>query len=488
MKHMAYGKAALLGVFVLAGCYSYASEAINNGNYNTVQASPNFVVIKVGDSDRVIARLINDNNNGAVTSYVVSGVGAGIRVDSSCTVPNLDQAHQTAANCNGYYRPIFNSASDTLVPTGDKTAQQFFVLGLATGQYTFTLTPTSVNTGVSRTVTVVVNALNLGPALSKTSGVAGDTITITAPAGSVFSQTSVPSFTNGAFAIASRSADSTKITIIAGPGISGPVTVTNVGTAANPAVPPVTLVSTNTLTTPPVTVAPTVVSNLTPLIGVPITMQLTAGLRFTSTTHVFIGGKEAGIASVSADSSTGTIIPMMGSAGNVTYTNIVLSFLNGVSLSVPSDKSVTVGATYGGPSDPNAGSTATASTVVLRPTGTTVISDTGPFTFASAQCSHAGDFCRFYKFVLTATTTMDADLEYPGGADMGYYRFNSTGTSAAGIADNLGEAPGNQPETGTDSGLAAGTYFIGIVYFGAPSYGPGVLPAPAFFQLRLISH
>ena len=189
MKHMAYGKAALLGVFALAGCYSYASEAINNGNYNTVQASPNFVVINVGDSDRVIARLINDNNNGAVTSYAVSGVGAGIRVDSSCTVPDLDQAHQTAANCNGYYRPIFDASKDTLVPTGDKTAQQFFVLGLAVGQYTFTLTPTSVNTGVSRTVTVVVNPITLGPALSKTTGVAGDTVVLTAPTNTVFSQT-----------------------------------------------------------------------------------------------------------------------------------------------------------------------------------------------------------------------------------------------------------------------------------------------------------
>jgi len=488
MKHMAYGKAALLGVFALAGCYSYASEAINNGNYNTVQASPNFVVMKVGDSDRVIVRLINDNNNGAVTSYAVSGVGAGIRVDSSCTVPDLDQAHQTAAKCNGYYRPIFDASKDTLVPTGDKTAQQFFVLGLAAGQYTFTLTPTSVNTGVSRTVTVVVSSADLGPALSKTTGVAGDTITITAPAGSVFSQTSAVSFTSGAFALVSRSADSTRITIIAGPGITGPATVTKVGTAANPAVPAVTLVSTNTLTTPPVTVAPTVVSNLTPLIGVPITMQLTAGLRFTSTSHVFIGGKEAGIASVSADSSTGTIVPMMGSTGNVTFTNIVLSFLNGVALSVPSDKSVTVGAAYGGPSDPNAGLTSTASTVVLRPTGATVISDTGPFTTASAQCSHAGDFCRFYKFVLAAATTMDADLEYPGGADMGYYRFNSSGSSASLIADGLGQAPGNQPETGTDTNLAAGTYFIGIVYFGAPSYGSGVQAAPAFFQLRLVSH
>ena len=336
MKHMAYGKAALLGVFVLAGCYSYASEAINNASYNTVQASPNFVVINVGDSDRVIARLINDNNNGAVTSYSVSGVGAGIRVDSSCTVPDLDQAHQIAANCNGYYRPIFDASKDTLVPTGDKTAQQFFVLGVATGQYTFTLTPTSVNTGVSRTVTVVVNPITLGPALSKTTAVAGDTVVITAPSNTVFSQTSAVTFVAGQVAIVGRSADSSTITFIAGPGITGPATVTLVGNKANPAVPAVTLVTTNTLTTPPVTVAPTTLSTATPAFGASFTVTLGGGLRFTPSSTVTIGSTPTIILSRSADSSSAVVVPFGGVTGGlVTYTNIVLSFLNGVALSVP---------------------------------------------------------------------------------------------------------------------------------------------------------
>jgi hypothetical protein len=564
MKHMASGTIAFIGVLALAGCYSYASEAINNGNYNTVQATPNFLVVHVGDSTQVIARLINDNANGAITDYTVSGTGSGILV------------HENLG-----YRPIFDSKLDSLVNTGAKTAEQFYIVGTAVGRYTFTLTPTMVNTGISSTVTAVVLPAALGTALSKHTGAPGDTIVITALAGTVFSQTSAVTFTTGTAAIVARAADSSSITIVisggvtgpatvtkvgviasptvapvslvttdslvttaevfgavlsthsaaagatvtitapaneffaqtsaisfptgatsitsrsadgktisflVGPGITGPVTVTNVGLISAPTLPLLTFTSTDALTTTALSVAPTTVANAAPLIGVTTTVALGGGLRFLGTSHVFIGGKEAGIQSVSTDSTTATIVPMMGSTGVVSYTNIALSFLTSVPLALPGDQSITVGATYGGGSDPNAASFATASTITLRPTGATVISDTGPFTVASAQCSHAGDFCRFYKFVLTATTTYDADLEYPGGADMGYYRFNSAGSSAAGIADNLGQAPGNQPETGTDTNLAAGTYYIGIVYYGVPSYGAGVQAAPAFFQLRLVLH
>lgn len=584
MKHKAYGKALLLGVFAIAGCYSYASDAINNENYHTVQASPNFIRQKVGDSDRVIVRLINDANNSAITTFSVGAVGAGIRVDSSCTVPNLDQAHQVAASCNGYYRPIFDAGSDTLVPNGPGDAQQFYVLGLATGQYTFTLTPTSVNSGVSRTVTVVITAADLGPALSKTTAIAGDTVVLTAPTGSVFSTTSAVTFATGVASIVGISADSTKLTLIVNGGITGPATVTNVGTAANPAVDVATLVTTNTLTTPglfagtlsntspapgasvtltaaanavfsqtsavtfaagpaPAIVArsadsttitflvnagdsgaatvtkvgvknapvlgtqtlttsnslntvpaiPLTVSNLTPNIGVPITVALGASLRFLGNTHVFVGGVEAGIQAVSADSSTATIIPMAGSSGVITFTNVALNSLNTVLLAGPGDKSVTVGSTLGIPTDPNAAALATAPLISLRPTGSIVVTG-GPVPSTNAgECAGAtGDGCAIYQFVLTGPTTYDLSLIWQGGADMGLYRLNSAGggaTSQSGC-DAGGQGPTGQPEVCTVTGLAAGTYYFTVQFFGTGSgYPPDANTVPpAWYQFRVTSH
>ncbi len=78
MKHMASGAIACIGVLALASCYSYNGAAINNSNYDQVQATPQSLFMKVGDSTQVLARLINDADNGAVTSYTVGSVGSGI--------------------------------------------------------------------------------------------------------------------------------------------------------------------------------------------------------------------------------------------------------------------------------------------------------------------------------------------------------------------------------------------------------------------------
>lgn len=335
---------------------------------------------------------------------------------------------------------------------------------------------------------------SIGAALSATTGLsAGSVVTITAPAGLVFSQTSAVSFPTGAIAIGSRSADSTSINVVIGPGTSGPATITKVGIVKAPNVGTFTVTTTNSIVlVPAVTVAPSTVSNLTPAIGVPITVTLGSSLRFLGTSKVFIGGREAGLQSVSADSSTATVMPMMGSSGTITYTNIALSFLASVALTVPGDKSITVGATYGGGSDANAGTIATASTIVLPPVGRSFIfSDAGPFT-TSAPCATgpgSGDGCRLYKFVLTGAATYDLEFRWQGGSDLGLYRLDSTGGSASsqGGCDNGGQGAGGQPELCTVTALPAGTYFFAVAFYGTASGYPAsanTVP-PAFYQFRV---
>ena len=569
MKQMTSGMLALVGVFALAGCYSYASEAINNANYNTVQATPQFAVMKVGDSDQLIMRLVNDANNGAVTSYTVSNVGAGV-----------------AVHYQANYRPVFDSKLDTLVPTGDKTAQQYFIVGLAVGTYSFTVTPTSVNTGVSATVNVVVTPRDLGPAISKTSGAAGDTIVITAPTNTVFSQTSAVSFTTGVVGIASRSADSTSIKIVVGGGVSGPATVTLVGNKLVPTVLPVTLSSTNSLVTTPqalptlsatsaaagatitltagtntffsptsvvsfgtgsisvtsraadsssisflvgpgitgpasvtlvglrsaktlavnslnstnslvttaLTVAPTTLGTAAPALGTSTTIALGSGLRFLGNSHVFVGGAEAGIVSTSADSSTATIVPMTGSTGLVTYTNIALSFLTTVPLALPGDQSMTVGSVYSGPTDANATSAATASTITLTGARSTMISDGGALSTAcpaSLAAAFGGSSCRYYKITLAAGTAT-AQIKWNAGAvaDLGVFLVNAAGTTCvATLADNNGQVAGSLGDVGTQPlncaenanvSITAGTYILTVVEF---NYG--VVVVPAWFQVLI---
>lgn len=471
MKGLIRGAAGLAVVLAMSACSK--DETIDlMGPPTGVQATPVSAFTLKGDSVAILLRLVNDRNQSVPTEFTISGVGPALQVVY-----------------DDKYRPDYSNG-DTLIAPAIKPQQRYFARGFNVGKSTFTATAG----GFSTVVTVVVSPKSLEAALNKTTGlIAGDTVTITAPAGLKFTPASTVTLATGAIAIASRAADSSNIKIILGPGAGGIATVTNVFRDYAPTLALMTLATTNAIaTTPAVSVAPTTASNLTPQVGVPITLTLGGGLRFIATSKVLIGGIEAGIQSVSADSTTATVMPMMTSAGNVTYTNVALSFLTSVPLALPGDKTITVGATYGGATDPNSGSIATASTIALPPVGRSFVYSDGPGYVPSAACTLAGngDGCKFYKIVLTAATTLDFQYRWQGGAagaDMGLYRFSSAGTGPTAMAgcDNGGQGSTGQPENCTAATLAAGTYYIGLVYFGALSYGGGANPAPTFTQFRI---
>ncbi len=357
--------------------------------------------------------------------------------------------------------------------------------GIATITKVGTLANLAVGTASVPTATAINNvpAIDLGPALSKTTAVAaGDAIVITAPAGKVFSQTSVVTFPAGAFVVASRAADSSSITITAGPGLSGAPTVTKVGFKNAVVLGVFTLTATNAISpaVPSVTVAPTTLSTASPAFGASMTVTLGGSLRFLAGSKILVGGRQGYILAVSADSSTATFVPIGGSTGTVSYTGIALSFLNGALLNVAGDKTATVGAAT---SDPNATAFATASTITLPAVGATmVLSDGGAFT-AGGPCALAGgNGCRYYKFTTAGPTTLAIELRWDNGTttDLGGYLLNAAGTAlvqSGNAADNAGNQAGG-PETGTYTALPAGTYTFAIVY-----YNSG--PQPPFFHLGI---
>ena len=466
MKRMACGTAATIALAGLAACFSNPALDLNNDNYHLVQPTPLVAFTKVGDSIQLRLRLVNDNDNGTITSFVIGSVGSGISV-----------------RYDDKFRPYYLNGADTLSVPVDKDMQQYYVKGLAPGKWTLSATATANTAAPAATITVTVEAINLGAALSRITGLnPGDTVAINAPTGLVFSQTSAVTFATGTAVVVARAADSTQIKVIVGPGTSGIATVTKVGTAANPVIGTQTLLTTNALAAVPnVTVAPTTLSTAAPAFGTSMTVTLGGSLRFLAGSKIFVGGRQGYILSVSADSSTATYVPIGGSNGNVTYTGIALSFLNSVSLDVPGDKTATVGAAT---SDANATSIATASTFTLPAVGATlVLSDGGPFT-AGGPCalgSLGGNGCRYYKIVTTAVNTLALELRWDNGTntDLGAYLVNSTGTGtgSSGSADANGNQAGG-PETGSWTNLPAGTYFIAIVW-----YNSG--PQPPYFHLGI---
>ncbi|MES2305489.1 MAG: hypothetical protein V4558_08275 [Gemmatimonadota bacterium] len=448
MKGLIRGAAGLAVVLAMSACSK--DETIDlMGAPTGVQATPISAFTTKGDSVAILLRLVNDRNQSIPTEFTVGNAGPALTI-----------------HYDDKYRPDYTSGE--LVPPAVKPQQRYFALGTNNGTSTFTATAG----GFTSTITVVVLPKTLEAALNKTANlVAGDTVIINAPAGLKFTPTSAVSFATGANAIASRAADSSSISVILGPGTGGIATVTNVFLNYAPTLAVKTYTTTNAVaSTPAITVAPTTVSNAAPNIGDTIAVTLGGNLRFLADSKVLIGGTEAGIASVNADSSVAMVIPVRNSTGKVTYTNIALKYLNVVKLAVDGDKNVAVTNTYAGPTLAGTGSPATAPSIFVpaklgRTVVLTDIGNGGTFNVGGA-CTHAGEnSCKIYKMVLPVAATLDMKLYWKGSADLGLYLINAAGTTASNISSgaNIPDQFGPQtdgPEVSAAVAFAAGTYYF----------------------------
>jgi hypothetical protein len=474
MQKLIRGTIASLVILGLTACVDDPFAAIN-GDYKTVSVNPQIMYIsKPGDSTAVLVRLVNDANNGGVSSYTVSGVGAGIAVHYDAT-----------------YRPEYLNGSDTLVVPEDKNQQRYFVVGVTPGEWSFTLTATA-NSSASTTVKVRVEYTNLGAALSTTTAAIGDEVTVTAPPFSHFADDADVTFPTGPHSIiTTRDPAGQFIKFVVGPNIDGPVTVTKVIQDYYPSVGALSLSSTNSLTTPAFPTVPTVINSTTPAFGDALTVTVPNDFQILSNSSFKIGSSSnAWVLSISADKHTAVIVPWGNSTtGTLSYTNLGLSAVPGMLISLPSNKSVTVAAPV---VDPNLNSRATAPTIAFPASGaTTVVSGNASWNNPGNCVGGTGDGCAIYKFVLGGTTTYDLTLQWDGGQDMGLYRSNSTGgASSSQGCDNGGQGSSGKPESCTVSNLAAGTYYFYVVFYGTGSGYPSSdnTAKPLWYQFSVTAH
>lgn len=216
MKQLVRGAIAILALSGLSACVDDPLAPLN-GDPDRIQANPNVMWVKQGDSSAVLLRLINANNAATPTKFDISAVGAGILV-------NLDPK----------YRPEY-TAADTLYVPEIKSQQRYYIRGVTPGEYNYTVS----SSGVTGTFKVRVEAINLGAAMSPTAGAAGATVTITAPATTLFTVGTGVGNTNGSqVTFASGAAPTTEVvspdgrtlTFTLSSGQSGVATVTLVKT------------------------------------------------------------------------------------------------------------------------------------------------------------------------------------------------------------------------------------------------------------------
>jgi hypothetical protein len=221
------------------------------------------------------------------------------------------------------------------------------------------------------------------------------------------------------------------------------------------------LVSGDLSTTIPVKVTPTgttaTLSNPAPAMNEPLTVTLPAGYRFGTAPGITVGGDVGITTAVAPDSSSVTVIMPPGATGTVTLDSVQVDYLPGVNLSLPSDQTVTVGAT------PLAGTDAptTAPSIPLPAAGGVAATfDVPDFT---ATIDH------FYRLDVTEPGDYDITVDWSIGTDVDAPVCLSDPTCASeDFADPT--VSGNKPETGTFT-LPAGTHILWVEDYAGDAAG-----------------
>jgi hypothetical protein len=234
-----------LGLFV--ACSGDPTD--NTGTPTQIVLNPGVLFVPQGDSQPMIVSVVDEDGQALQADFTTSEVGAGIEVVLDPTFLPINSSN-----------PIRRSA-------------RFFVKGVDLTATTF-----KVNAlGLSATVQVTsVPSLFTGT-FSNTAPALGDTITLTAPTGTSFTDSTVLSFGGQpAFVI---SQDATTIVFLPPPNVAGlPAGLTNVAVASNPNL-VFALVTSEIFTTDSIIDVGTNLTPTAPALGGTVTLVLPPELR-----------------------------------------------------------------------------------------------------------------------------------------------------------------------------------------------------------------
>ena len=218
------------------------------------------------------------------------------------------------------------------------------------------------------------------------------------------------------------------------------------------------LVSEGNSVTIPVKVTPVgttaTLSNPAPAMNEPLTVTLPAGYKFGTAPGVTVGSDVGVTTAVAPDSTSVTVLLPPGATGTVQVDSVQVDYLPGVNLSLPSDQTVTVGAT------PLAGTNATTSAPALPVPAL----DASTVTFDVPDFATSAD--RFYRLDVTEAGNYTVSLDWDIGGDLDLLLCNNTACSAPNIAG----ATASHPEEPTYT-LTPGTYYLWVNDYGGDAAG-----------------
>jgi hypothetical protein len=351
MNRLTSGMAPLFALLLVAGCATDPTDDLRNGTAR-LDAAPSQLFIELGATKTVDVSAVDDQGNEISSAYEVTNVGSGITVVRDST-----------------FLPVFINDSTLAVPP-EAPIFRFIVTGTAYASTSFT-----VSNGVKEVVipVQVVPQAGIAVTFSSTTPALGDTVTITAPAGTSFALTSTVTVAGATLQPLIVSQSETEIRFIPPPNINASLTISDVTSAAAPTL-TFSPATTQILTTPLFDSLDVTFSTTTPSVGQTVTVTLPSPLiKFQPTTAINFPDQLASPANfvVSADSTTLTFEAPPNATGPGLVDSVV--FPGNFALSLPTRPTITAA---------NIGTTVAATFSTLTPAVNQTVTVTAPAGFS----------------------------------------------------------------------------------------------------------
>jgi pre-peptidase len=391
MKRLILGMVPLFAILVVVGCSTDPTSDLQNG-VDRLVAAPSQLFIELGATKTVDVSAVDEQGNPLQFNYQVTATGAGVTVKRDST-----------------YLPVFVNDTELQVPEVGPTFR-FKVLATAYGPTSFTVSAG----GKDLVVPVQVVPQNrIAATFSSLTPALGDTVTLTAPPGTTFSQTSEFTFGGDTLQpplIVERDPGGTFVRFIPPPNKKSPITITEVSSTAAPGVlfGPTT---SDVLVTPQVDSVDVTFSQTTPNVGQVVTVTLPALLKFQPTTTLTFPDQLASGAAftTAADSNSLTFQSPPNATGAGVIDSVV--FPGGFAVELPTRPTITaenIGTTVAAvftPLTPAVNQTVTLTPPAgfsFDPAATITIADAAPFLVSQSSSQ--------IKFIPTPGQTGPATL------------------------------------------------------------------------------
>jgi hypothetical protein len=427
----------VFGLLLVAGC---SQDVGNPGEGTILSATPTQLFLEVGESKTVDVSAKDNDGNPVTADFVVTDPGSGIGVRRDST-----------------FLPVYVDDSTLQVPP---TAERFRFIVTADA-YTSTHFTVTANGQTIDIPVQVVPTTTLEATISNPAPSLGETIRITAPAGTHFNATStvtVPGAAAQPFLVALDPAGAFADVILPPNLVESALTLTDISADATPELTydPATSATVTTTAIPSFTGT---TSNLTPAVNEAVTVTLTDATIAPDATLI-LGAGAPTITNLTTNSVS--FIPAPGTNAQLVINGVVLTALPQIPLSLPAPETDTIKVAVDIPSvggtDP-----ASAPTLVTAAEG---------FSSAFFDKPVFGDTpagpTAYYKLIVTEAGVYTITLDWDIGSDIDMFVCPEAGVDA--FDCDFTAATGDHPEE-ADFALDPGTYYILANDFGLDATG-----------------